>query len=798
MERTQGLNTTFRDSMQEIETAYTPRPEDERRKGERKSSSNVGGVEFLMMLVLSLLAFLIPWIFTPFTYEFYEITKNTILIIGVILLLTLWAVKATVKKQLTLVKTPFDLPILVFLISQIVSTIFAIYKQTSIWGYYSRFTGGLISTITLILLYYIVVNNVNKRKYINQLIRSSTISIVLLALFVILKAFNVFEPFFEKLATSHPSLSFLSSEVFTPIGTPNALPFLFVLILPVILSFLTDAQEKAMQQIGAITGACICLFAIGITSAVSTLDLYSIAVWLLVLGVLVGLVISKLPVSNNVLLQFLPVALIAIFSMLFAFRPQIREMLSTNLNFARYPEVPFNTTWSVITGTFRVHKVGGFLVGTGPDTYAYDFPRFRPIEQNLEPNWHQNYTRSSTQIYGLLVESGILGLVSFAFLMFVSVAFVIRKGLKREVGSEKEVMFGLGVSILVILVSGFIVFFPVTIIFYLWLLLGLAVASYHLVNKRAKEDFTFSLIVSKSKVAVENEKEIIPSIFLAISTIFLLVCTFFVVRNFYTEVQYKKSLVASYWRDYESSNDHIVGAIKKNDKRDYYHRQLAYVALQALKETVSDVSSEEEVDQSYQNYLVSLIREEINKAKNLNQLDPANWEAAAVIFKQLVELSGGRLYGDETLYAAAQSIFLNPYNPDNYIILGYIRQFNASEELRQKAEQVFVQAYNLQPSYALSIFALGNYLEFVQKYDEALNLYQHSITQYYSSESQINILLNERISTVLDKKAGATEEEQLEPTDEDITEEVEENVMPSPLEGDSSTDSTGSSQEGSE
>lgn len=56
-------------------------------------------------------------------------------------------------------RTPFDIPIALFLISQILSTIFSLDPHVSFWGYYSRFNGGLLSTISYIFLYYAFVSN---------------------------------------------------------------------------------------------------------------------------------------------------------------------------------------------------------------------------------------------------------------------------------------------------------------------------------------------------------------------------------------------------------------------------------------------------------------------------------------------------------------------------------------------------------------------------------------------------------------------------------------------------------------
>jgi len=62
----------FNPSIQQAEVAYTPK---------RKTNTKVKQVESLMVGVLCVLSFIIPWIFTHYTYEFYEITKNTVLIL---------------------------------------------------------------------------------------------------------------------------------------------------------------------------------------------------------------------------------------------------------------------------------------------------------------------------------------------------------------------------------------------------------------------------------------------------------------------------------------------------------------------------------------------------------------------------------------------------------------------------------------------------------------------------------------------------------------------------------------------
>jgi len=733
-----------------------------------------------IVTVLSILGFILPWVFSHYTYEFYELTKNTIIIIAVVILLMLWAIKVSVAKKLVINRTPFDIPIALFLSSKILSTIFSIYKPTSIWGYYSRYTGGLISNITLILLYYIIINNITKKEDLVKILKTTIFSLVLMGVFIILKSFGAFEGIFQRLIDSHPSLVYLNSSIFSPVGSPNILTFLFIAALPILMSFISSSEEDFTMQVFGIIGSCICLLAIGIT-AISSIGFYGLMIWIIVILTILTIFIVNMPLTQNFTLKLLPVIIFAVFSIIFSFSSSFRGAITNKLSFARYQDISFNTSWSVIMGTFKEHKVEGFLVGTGLDTYAYNFTRFRPIEQNLEPNWNQNYTKGSRELLGLLSESGLFGLLSFLFVVFFVLSFIFKNIIKKDISGDHKAL-GMGIAIVAIFVSSILVSYTIVMLYLLWLLIAFTVVNYYLNNERDLERYEVSLNISKSKIAIENEKDIVPYILLSVSAILLIFAGFMSLRNYIAEYQYKRSLVSISWGELDKSYDYVNKSLKKNEKRDYYHRQLAYTALQRLNSTLGQTAEDEETQnriQTSQNYYISLIEQEIERSIGLNSLDASNWEAAAVIYKQLVEITNGKLYGDETLLFASRAIEVNPYNPDNYIILGYIYQFNSNEELRNQAGQIFRQAYNLQPSYILSIFSLGNYLEYVEQYDDAISLYTNTINNYYSYESEVNTLLNERIELAEEKKEGAaTDTGEVVPSDEDITEEVEENLIP--------------------
>jgi len=75
-----------------------------------------------------------------------------------------WFSKMILQKRVFIQRTPLDIPILLFLLSQVIATFHSLDTHMSIWGYYSRFNGGLLSIIAYIFLYYAFVSNLLSQK----------------------------------------------------------------------------------------------------------------------------------------------------------------------------------------------------------------------------------------------------------------------------------------------------------------------------------------------------------------------------------------------------------------------------------------------------------------------------------------------------------------------------------------------------------------------------------------------------------------------------------------------------------
>ncbi len=103
--------------------------------------------------------FFVPIVFVGDTSELFEFNKLWLTFDMAILIGVFWITKMILQKRIWIQRTPLDIPIILFLVSQIISTVISMDPHVSWWGYYSRFNGGLFSLLTYVFLYYAFVSN---------------------------------------------------------------------------------------------------------------------------------------------------------------------------------------------------------------------------------------------------------------------------------------------------------------------------------------------------------------------------------------------------------------------------------------------------------------------------------------------------------------------------------------------------------------------------------------------------------------------------------------------------------------
>ena len=184
-----------------------------------------------------LLFFLVPLIFTPYNYELFEYNKMMLTYGLTAIIVGSFLIKSIAQGKIEIKRTPFDWPLLLFLSSQIISTIFSIDRHTSLFGYYSRFHGGLLSTISYIFLFYVFVTEFSDNKqFVITSLKTSLISGFLVALYAVLQRLGIDKTIW---------VQDVQNRVFSSLGQPNWLAAYFaILILIALAFFLTDKSFR--------------------------------------------------------------------------------------------------------------------------------------------------------------------------------------------------------------------------------------------------------------------------------------------------------------------------------------------------------------------------------------------------------------------------------------------------------------------------------------------------------------------------------------------------------------------------
>src|SRR3990167_5123113 len=193
------------------------------------------------------LFFLVPLTFASDTYELFEFNKMWLTYGLTIIIAGSWFTKMLLQRRILLCRTPLDIPILLFLLSQIISTIFSWDMHVSVWGYYSRFNGGLLSIVAYIFFYYSFVSNLAIVSMVKRLLLVSLISGAVVALWGLPSHFG-YDPtcliFRGTLDVSCWTADFLPKvRIFSTLGQPAWLAAYLALLIPITIAFFINATR---------------------------------------------------------------------------------------------------------------------------------------------------------------------------------------------------------------------------------------------------------------------------------------------------------------------------------------------------------------------------------------------------------------------------------------------------------------------------------------------------------------------------------------------------------------------------
>lgn len=479
-----------------------------------------------------------PLIFTSVNSELFQLPKMYFVYSMTLLILSFHLINFTHGRAPLYRHHPINIPLFLFLLFQTISTIFSIDTYTSIFGYYSRLNGGLLSFLSYSLLFLILQIYINPRLS-QKIINTSLVSGLLVSLYAIAQHFGI---------DKHLWVQDVQNRVFASLGQPNWLAAYLCLLLPLSLAKIhTDNIYYLPLSILLFLALLFTKSKSGLLAAAICLPL-----WYLLL------VFKTKPKINFKLL--LPPLIFIIFSLtinnpikniLFPPNLKIENSKAENSNITPSQDIR-KIVWQ---GAWQLSTKFP-LLGTGPETFAYSYYWVRPTAHNLTSEWDFLYNKAHNEYLNFLATSGFIGLAAYLLFIF----FIFKTLLKKH----QLLNLSLLTSILAVLITNFAGFSTVTTNLYLFLLPCLILPLTPLSSSNPKNRFLYLLLA-------------IPLCLLIISS-----------RFFLADIAYAFSKTAP---NPAQSHFYLQSAIRLSPHQPLYHSQMSLTLAQLVPSTPADQQS---------------------------------------------------------------------------------------------------------------------------------------------------------------------------------------------------------------
>lgn len=423
-----------------------------------------------------LLFALVPLLLTPLNYELFEYNKMMAVYALTVITVAAWLTKSIARKEFRIAKTPLDIPLGLFFLSQLISAVFSMDPHVSWFGYYSRFNGGMLSVISYLLLYYTAVSNpevfgvapsadskpersqnAKTRKNesavassaasatpaIMKLLLVALVSAAFVALYGVAEHFGIDKNIW---------VQDVQNRVFSTLGQPNWLAAYLVALIPLSWYFaLRQGWKRPVFWGYALLSA---LFFVVLLYTRSRSGLLGLAVadavfWVSLLVrpssgkpwsqrvapiFAIHLVFAAIVVVNGVYIEQIDryVTLRGWQSLLSQKKvlqpepaaaptgyvaPALESGGTASTTIRKYVWEGAISAWKSSTKTK--------LIGTGTETFAWAFFRFKPVAHNTTSEWDYLYNKAHNEYLNFLATTGAFGLGSYLLLLAVFAAWAV-------------------------------------------------------------------------------------------------------------------------------------------------------------------------------------------------------------------------------------------------------------------------------------------------------------------------------------------------------------------------------------
>ncbi len=432
-----------------------------KRSPEKKTGIASRFFDGAISVSLFALFFGFPIFFTGATFQGIAFEKQLYFYFWLLIGLVSWVSKGVMQGEMRIRRTPLDVPILLFVVTYGIATIFSLDRWHSLLGPFGDPSRGLLSILALVLAYYFLIAHFTPKRFtwmFGGLVGASS----LVVLWSTLAVMGV--QFLPQSVAIRSPLSLT--------GTVSTLVTLLSMTIPIFLTALFALffrKERKASFLTWIMAGVVFLSLMGNLFLIAAL--FPFVTWPVILGGLGFFLIFMLAKIVRPPEQWVWVPMLVFVVILSFFMVGEMRIAKANLPVEVLPKLSF--AWDIAKSTLGD---GHFLLGTGPGNYAYAFSKYRSVEYNN----NSLYTVRFDQGPGLLLEAlptiGVLGTIMFVVLAF---SFISLGVYLLTVDSAKNKLFSLGLwsAIIMLFIASFMSAFNGTILIFGTLLASLGLAA---------------------------------------------------------------------------------------------------------------------------------------------------------------------------------------------------------------------------------------------------------------------------------------------------------------------------------
>src|SRR3989344_92242 len=611
-----------------------------------------------------LLVFLTPLFWLPFSFEVFEFNKQYLIFFLVSLaFLAHLAKMILVEGQVRFKRTPLDLFVGGFLFLAILSAIFSTDKNLSLFGFYGRFSEGLIRLLTLGIFYFLITNNAGAAKEDKTNVNSILKVFLWSVFFVVLSAYFSIFGIWQKMNFLSP---IMRQKIFNPVsgsleGLAVFLSAAIIFLTGLILFSGLKSKDSKLASFGRwllLTASLGLLLIIDYRSA-----------WLIMLASLIlfmGFAFWKRIFKENVNRLLLPIFLIIV--AFFGFSGNIARIGIFNVSgLAKEQVLERGISWQVALGS-STDNVKSALLGSGIGTFSYDFSKEKPASFNQNRFWQIRFDRPSSHLAEILGTMGFLGIVGYLSLIsaFLLLFYFLLSGKVQKSESFNPSQLSLAMMFLALTIAQFFYYQNSALALVFWQTLALAVVGW---QKPIKEK-------------VFNLKSF-PELNLVFNVV-LMVIGLGLLSSFYLAGRF-------YLADIAFLENKLEKAVKLNPYQAQYWTTLARDHLRKIQSELAKPADKQ--DQSVLQNSVALAIEAGKTAVAKGPSQVAGLETLAMIYRDIEFFASGANEWSKKYFEEA--IALEPTNP---VLRTEFAKMLAPRD-KEKARAEILKAEELKPDY---------------------------------------------------------------------------------------------------